>query len=54
VLIVGEVVYVANVGDSRAFMSIDCGSKIVPLTSDHKPENPDEQKRIEQNGGKVY
>jgi protein phosphatase 2C family protein 2/3 len=54
VLIVGEVAYVANVGDSRAFMSIDSGTKIVPLTSDHKPENPDEQKRIEQNGGKVY
>ena len=54
VLIVGEVAYVANVGDSRAFMSIDQGKKIVPLSVDHKPENPDEQERIESNGGKVY
>lgn len=54
VLIVGEIAYIANVGDSRAFMSIDSGSRIVPLTSDHKPENPDETKRIEANGGKVY
>ena len=54
VLIVGEVAYVANVGDSRAFMSVDQGKKIVPLSVDHKPENPDEQKRIESNGGKVY
>ena len=54
VLIVGEVAYVANVGDSRAFMSIDQGSKIVPLSNDHKPESDDEKTRIESNGGKVY
>ena len=54
ILIVGEVAYVANVGDSRAFMSCDQGTKIIPLSVDHKPENPLEQKRIEDNGGKVY
>ena len=54
VLIIGEVCYVANVGDSRAFMSIDSGTKIVPLSIDHKPENQDETERIEGNGGKVY
>ena len=54
VLIVGEVAYVGNVGDSRAFMSIDSGSKIVPLSVDHKPESESEKARIEGNGGKVY
>ena len=54
ILIVGEVAYVANVGDSRAFMSVDGGTRIVPLSVDHKPEDPSEQKRIEDHGGKVY
>lgn len=54
VLIVGEIAYVANVGDSRAFMSIEQGTKIVPLSEDHKPENESEQKRIEKEGGNVY
>ena len=53
-MIVGEVAYVGNVGDSRAFMSMDGGTKIVPLSVDHKPESTSEQKRIEDNGGKVY
>ena len=39
ILIIGEIAYIANVGDSRAFMSIDNGTKIVPLSIDHKPEN---------------
>ena len=54
VLIVGDVAYVANVGDSRAFMSMDEGTKIVQLSVDHKPESEAETKRIELNGGKVY
>lgn len=54
ILIVGDVCYVANVGDSRAFMSIDGGSKIIQLSEDHKPESQSEQERIEGNGGKVY
>jgi serine/threonine protein phosphatase PrpC len=35
-------------------MSIDSGSKLVPLSIDHKPESDEETKRIEGNGGKVY
>ena len=30
-------VYVANVGDSRAFLSEELGSKITDLSEDHKP-----------------
>ena len=54
VLIVGEIAYVANTGDSRAIMCIDSGKNFVKLSKDHKPEDPDETLRIEKNGGKVY
>ena len=46
--------YLANVGDSRAIMSVDGGEKILALSRDHKPEAPDETKRIEDNGGRIY
>ena len=46
--------YLANVGDSRAIMSADGGDKILLLSRDHKPEAPDETKRIEENGGRIY
>ena len=54
VLIVSEIAYVANIGDSRAVMSIDGGKHIKALSADHKPEEPSERERIERNGGKVY
>jgi len=44
--------YVANVGDSRAIMSLKNGSKIIPLSKDHKPI--DEKDRIEKAGGYIY
>lgn len=53
-LIVGDTCYVANVGDSRAIMSVDGGEKILLLSKDHKPEDEDETKRIEENGGRIY
>lgn len=53
-LIVGDTCYVANVGDSRAIMSVDGGEKILMLSKDHKPEDEDETKRIEENGGRIY
>lgn len=54
VLIVGDICYVANVGDSRAIMSVDGGEKILLLSKDHKPEDDGETKRVEENGGQIY
>ncbi|CAL9207228.1 unnamed protein product [Musa hybrid cultivar] len=44
-------VVVANCGDSRAVLSR--GGQAVPLSSDHKPDRPDELARIEAAGGRV-
>ena len=53
-LIVDNKIYLCNVGDSRAIMSMEFGSKIRPLTIDHKPNNPKEYERIIKSGCKVY
>jgi serine/threonine protein phosphatase PrpC len=52
--IVDDICYIANVGDSRAIMSKNRGKEIVELTNDHKPNNPNEKRRIIESGGKVY
>ncbi|MCE5166004.1 hypothetical protein HAX54_013933 [Datura stramonium] len=51
-VIVGmEEVVVANCGDCRAIL---CNRGVtIPLSSDHKPDRPDEKKRIESAGGKI-
>jgi serine/threonine protein phosphatase PrpC len=54
VLIVGDMCYCANVGDSRAILSSDAGEITVPLSRDHKPCESNEYQRIVQAGGKVY
>ena len=54
ILFVDEIIYVANVGDSRALLSENNGSNFVVITEDHKPNNPKEKKRIIKNGGHVY
>ena len=48
---VGEKIICANVGDSRAI--IVKGSSVIPLSVDQKPDDPEESKRIVQNGGEI-
>ncbi|EAS02461.2 serine/threonine phosphatase 2C (macronuclear) [Tetrahymena thermophila SB210] len=54
VMLINEQIYVANLGDSRAVLSQNNGQKVIGLTVDHKPNHPDEEKRIIMNGGKIY
>lgn len=53
-LIIDQDCYVANVGDSRALLSCNGGKDIKVLTCDHKPNEEIENKRIIENGGKIY
>ena len=48
---VGEKILCANVGDSRAI--IVKGDKAIPLSIDQKPDDPEESKRIKENGGEI-
>uniref|UniRef100_A0A7S2XEV7 PPM-type phosphatase domain-containing protein n=1 Tax=Lotharella oceanica TaxID=641309 RepID=A0A7S2XEV7_9EUKA len=48
----GYKVTVCNVGDSRALI-IRANGRVVPLTVDHKPDNPTESRRIIMAGGCV-
>ena len=47
-------IYIANIGDSRAIMSLNGGTKIKQLTFDHKPENIKEFERALKNGSQIY
>lgn len=53
-MIVGEVCYVINVGDSRAVLSSESGHKACALSTDHKPWDFPERKRIQEAGGQIY
>jgi serine/threonine protein phosphatase PrpC len=54
-LITPTEIYVANAGDSRAVLAKKSGEKFnaIELSVDHKPELPEERKRIEKAGGFV-
>jgi protein phosphatase PTC2/3 len=53
-IIIDDIVYIVNVGDSRCLMSIDAGAQTAVLSRDHKPDCELERKRIGAAGGKVY
>ena len=53
-ILVDNKIYIANVGDSRCLLSMNNGKKFIEVTKDHKPNSPEEKKRIESFGGKIY
>ena len=52
-LIIGNNCFVSHLGDSRALLSIEKGSKVVQLTQDHSLSNESEKNRILDFGGKI-
>ncbi|KAF8010763.1 hypothetical protein BT93_J1417 [Corymbia citriodora subsp. variegata] len=50
-IVTPDKIIVANCGDSRAVLSRK--GKAIPLSSDHKPDRPDELNRIQEAGGRV-
>ena len=48
-----ETIICANCGDSRAILISDNENNIISLSRDHKPDLPDEKKRIIECGGRV-
>ena len=51
ILLKGDQLYCANLGDSRAIASV--GGRVQALSVDHKPYNDDEKSRIVNAGGSV-
>lgn len=50
----GDTCFVANVGDSRSVYSENKSNTINLLSLDHKPNDPEEKKRIVNAGGYIY
>ena len=53
-LLIDNILYVANCGDSRAILSLNNGKKIKLLNNIHRPNNFNEKERIINNGGNIY
>jgi protein phosphatase 2C family protein 2/3 len=54
VIILDDVCYVANLGDSRCLLSENGGSRLYQLSKDHKPNDVHEKARISSAGGYIY
>ena len=54
ILVIDDMCYCANTGDSRAIMSANGGEKLFLLSTDHKPTEEAEMKRIIDHGGRIY
>ena len=52
IIIIGKKIICANIGDSRAIM-IKNHKTVIELSSDQKPDNPNEKERIESKGGEI-
>lgn len=52
-LVIGDHLWVANAGDSRAVL-VQQEGHVVAMSEDHKPNRPDETARIKRAGGTVY
>ena len=53
-LILNDILFSINLGDSRALYSRDAGKELRQITRDHKPNDEKEKARIESKGGKVF
>ena len=53
-VIIDNILYSVNLGDSRALYSYDTGRYLFQITRDHKPNDETEKKRIEKAGGSIY
>ncbi len=45
-LVIDQICYIGNVGDSRAILSTKSGKNIFQISRDHKPDSPTEKNRI--------
>lgn len=52
VLMINDIIYVANAGDSRAVL-YTTNNEVIPLSTDHKPDLEAEKQRIHKAGGYV-
>eukprot|EP00828_Plagiopyla_frontata_P026870 TRINITY_DN35027_c0_g1_i1.p1 TRINITY_DN35027_c0_g1~~TRINITY_DN35027_c0_g1_i1.p1 ORF type:complete len:154 (-),score=23.93 TRINITY_DN35027_c0_g1_i1:90-551(-) len=53
-LIFNDICYIANLGNSKAIISMDDGKQYQIMTNDHSTKNQTEIQRILANGGQLY